>query len=262
MSKHWSLGRLQVVMKFHMKCSKPWIDKEFFGWLVYVNYCFGRASKERRIYVLSTSSMHTTTFLLKSFGGTAEYSVDGHLLLTVKSLYFCSEVCDRVARVKSQPFTVGVELRGYFLSLLLFRACMNWIDSHSLVNEGVAIGSYRINRLLLADGLLLLAPSEKSLQHALDRFSASCDRAGIQINSEMTKVPCLSRNPRQWKLHISVITLQQFENSSTLGCSHEWHKTEQGDWCVDWKSKLSCAWALSLCSHKMGAFKHCKVARF
>ena len=34
---------------------------------------------------------------------------------------------------------------------------MNWIDSHSRVDEGVTVGSCRINRLLFADELVLLA---------------------------------------------------------------------------------------------------------
>jgi len=38
-----------------------------------------------------------------------EYGVDDRLLLAVMSLYSCSEVCVRVERVKSLPFTVGVE---------------------------------------------------------------------------------------------------------------------------------------------------------
>jgi len=40
-----------------------------------------------------------------------EYGVDGCMLLAIKSLYSCSEVCVRVDGVKSQPFTVGVGLR-------------------------------------------------------------------------------------------------------------------------------------------------------
>ena len=39
-----------------------------------------------------------------------EYGVDGRLLLAVKSLYPCSEVCVRVRKVKSRPFTVCVGL--------------------------------------------------------------------------------------------------------------------------------------------------------
>jgi len=45
---------------------------------------------------------------------------------------------------------------------------MNWIESHSRVNEGVTVGSCRINRLLFADDLVLLASS--------DHFSA-CTRS-------------------------------------------------------------------------------------
>ena len=40
-----------------------------------------------------------------------EHGVDGRLLLTVKSLYSCLEVCVRVGRIESRPFTVGVGLR-------------------------------------------------------------------------------------------------------------------------------------------------------
>ena len=59
-----------------------------------------------------------------------EYGVDGRLLLCVKSLYSCSEVCILVGGVKSQPLTVGVGLRqGCVLSSLLFIVYMNWIES-------------------------------------------------------------------------------------------------------------------------------------
>jgi len=44
-------------------------------------------------------------------------------LYRVKSLHSCSEVCVRVGRVKSPPFTVGVGLRqGCVLSRLLFHS--------------------------------------------------------------------------------------------------------------------------------------------
>jgi len=53
----------------------------------------------------------------KFWGVLREYGIDGRLLLAVKSLYSCSEVCVRVG--KSPPFTVGVGLRqGCVLSLL------------------------------------------------------------------------------------------------------------------------------------------------
>ena len=51
---------------------------------------------------------------------------------------------------------------------------MNLIDSNCRVDEGVTVGSFRINRLLFADEFVLLASSEQGLQHPFDRFSAAC----------------------------------------------------------------------------------------
>jgi len=38
---------------------------------------------------------------------------------------------------------------------------MNWIESHSRINESVTVGSCRANRLLFVDDLLLLASSQQ-----------------------------------------------------------------------------------------------------
>jgi len=38
---------------------------------------------------------------------------------------------------------------------------MNWIESHSRIDEGVTVGSCRKNRLLFADDLVLLACSQQ-----------------------------------------------------------------------------------------------------
>jgi len=72
-------------------------------------------------YALLTSNKHTTGFLVKSFGECCGIRVGGRLLLAVKSLHSCSEVCVWVGEVKSRPFIVGVGLRQRcVLSLLLF----------------------------------------------------------------------------------------------------------------------------------------------
>ena len=110
-----------------------------------------------------------------------EYGIDGHLLAVIMSLYDCSKVCVRVSSNKSKPFNVNVGLRqGCVLSPLLFIVYMNWIDKHSQVDEGITIGTSRVNRLLFADDLTLLATSEGDLQHALDRFATACDKAGMK----------------------------------------------------------------------------------
>jgi len=54
----------------------------------------------------------------------------------------------------------------------------------------------RINHLLFADHLALLASSEQSLQHALDQFTAARNLARMKISNTKTKLLCLSRNPR------------------------------------------------------------------
>ena len=146
-----------------------------------------------------------------------EYGVDGRLLLAVKSLHYCSGVCVGVGGVKPQTYTVVIGFRqGCVLSPLLFIVYISWIDSHSRDDEGVTAGSCRINRVVFADDLVLLAYSEKGLHHAVDRFSAACDQAGIKVNTEMAEVLCLSRNPRQCTLQVNDNTLQQVEKYKFL----------------------------------------------
>jgi len=54
-------------------------------------------------------------------------------------------------------------------------------------------------------------------QHALDRFSAACDRARMKISTKHTEVLCLLTNPRQCMLQVSDNTLQQLKKFKYLG---------------------------------------------
>jgi len=90
---------------------------------------------------------------------------------------------------------------------------MNWLEGHSRV----IVRSCRINRLLFAYDLVLLAPSEQGLQHALDRFSAACDHAGMKISNKNTEVLRLSRNPSRCMRQVNDNTLQQVEKFKYLG---------------------------------------------
>jgi len=124
-----------------------------------------------------------------------EYGVDCSLALAVNSYSFL-EVCVRVDGVKSQPFTVCAGLRqGCALPQLLFIVEMNWIDSHSQVDKRVTGGSYKINRLLFVDDLVLKASSEWCLQHVLDQFSAACDQTRMKIRKavdDVSKRKCIA----------------------------------------------------------------------
>ncbi|KAK7878082.1 hypothetical protein WMY93_034404, partial [Mugilogobius chulae] len=55
--------------------------------------------------------------------------------------------------------------------------------------EGVQFGDHRITSLLFADDVVLMASSNQDLQHALGRFAAECEAAG------MKSAPL---NPRPW----------------------------------------------------------------
>ena len=67
-------------------------------------------------------------------------------------------VFESTSGVKSQPLTVGVELRKTcVLSPLLFIVYMNWDDSYRRVDEDATVRSCRINRLIFAHDLVLLA---------------------------------------------------------------------------------------------------------
>ena len=94
---------------------------------------------------------------------------------------------------------------------------MNWIDRHSRVDEDVTVGSFRINPLLFANDLVLLASSQQGLHHALNRFSAVCDQAGMKISTKNTEVLCLSANPRQCTLDVSRNILQQVAKFKYFG---------------------------------------------
>ena len=83
----------------------------------------------------------------------------------------------------------------------------NWINSHSRVDVTVKVGSCRINCLLFADNLVLLASSQQRFQNAHDRFSVACVRVRMKISTKSTEVLCHPTNPRQCMLQVSASKL-------------------------------------------------------
>ena len=80
----------------------------------------------------------------KLWGVLKEYDVDDRLLLAVKWLCSCSEVCVRVGGVKSQPFIVSVGLRKGLCVHQFSPRSMNWMDSYNRVDVGVNTGICKI----------------------------------------------------------------------------------------------------------------------
>ena len=131
-----------------------------------------------------------------------------------------SEVCGRVNSAATKPFRVSVGLRqGCSFSSILFLIYMDRIVKKSESCGKAKFGDCTVQRLLLADDLVLLDSTRNGLQQALDRFSDACSVAGIKISTTKTETMCLSRQPKQCFLQIGGVPLKQSEKFKHLGVS-------------------------------------------
>jgi len=76
------------------------------------------------------------------------------------------------------------------------------------------------HRLLFVGSLMLLASSERGLQHAFDRFAAAWDQYSMKLNTEKTKDLCLLKNPSQCVVQVNCSTLQHVEKFKKSGGIH------------------------------------------
>ncbi|KAK3566946.1 hypothetical protein QTP86_006763 [Hemibagrus guttatus] len=121
-----------------------------------------------------------------------EYGVRGPLLRAVRSLYNWSRSLVRIASCKSDLLPVHVGLRqGCPLSPVLFIVFMDRISMRSQGLEAVRFGDHRISSLIFADDVVLLAPSSLDLQHALGRFAAECEAAGMRVSTSKSEAMVL-----------------------------------------------------------------------
>ena len=99
------------------------------------------------------------------WGVLREYRVSNPLIRAVRSLYDRCQSLVRIASNKLDLFPVRVGLhQGCPLSPILFIIFMDRISRHSQGVEGVRFGDLRIESLLFADDVVLLASSRRDLQ--------------------------------------------------------------------------------------------------
>ncbi|KAK3551449.1 hypothetical protein QTP70_017426, partial [Hemibagrus guttatus] len=147
-----------------------------------------------------------------------EYGVRGSLLRAVRSLYNRSRSLVRIASCKSDLFPVHVGLRqGCPLSPVLFIVFMDRISRRSQGLEGVRFGDHRISSLIFADDDVLLASSGLELQHALGRFAAKCEAAGMRVSTSKSKAMVLDRKKVACTLQVGGEVLPQVEEFKYLG---------------------------------------------
>ncbi|KAK3556526.1 hypothetical protein QTP70_009073 [Hemibagrus guttatus] len=145
-----------------------------------------------------------------------EYRVHGPLLRAVRSLYNRSRSLVRIASCRSDLFPVHVGLRqGCPFSPVLFIVFMDRISRHSQGLEGVRFGDHRISQDVL------LAPSSLDLQHALGRFAAECETAGMRVSTSKSEAMVLDRKKVACTLQVGGEVLPQVEEFKYRGLVHE-----------------------------------------
>ncbi|CAM4686216.1 unnamed protein product [Leuciscus chuanchicus] len=153
-----------------------------------------------------------------SSGQTVVSSGQVNLVKAVRSLYDRSRSLVRIAGSKSDFFPVHVGLRqGCPLSPVLFIIFMDRISRRSQRPEGVRFGDNTISSLLFADDVVVLAPSDQDLQHALGRFAAECEAAGMRISTSKSEAMVLSRKKVACLLQVGGEFLPQVEEFKYLG---------------------------------------------
>ncbi len=147
-----------------------------------------------------------------------EYGVRSQLLRAVQSLYDRSRSLVCIAGSKSDLFPVYVGLRqGCPLSPVLFIIFMDIIFRRSQGPEGVWFGDHTISSLLFADDVVLLAPSDQELRHALGRFAAECEAAGMRISTFKSKAMVLRLIKVACPLQVGGEFLPQVEEFKYIG---------------------------------------------
>ena len=194
-----------------------------------------------------------------------QYGIDGQSLNAIKSLFMDSEVCVRVNSATTKPFRVSVGLRqGRSLSPILFLIYMDRIVKKSESCGGVKIGECTVGlqRLLIADDLVLLGSTQNGLQQALDRFSHACSVAGMKVSTTKTKTMCLSRQPKQCSLQIYGVPLKQSEKFKYLGVSFISDGRQNSELDIRIRKKMQYCASSPICGTETGALHQGKAIHF
>ena len=94
---------------------------------------------------------------------------------------------------------------------------MDRISRRSRGEESVRFGDLRIASLLFADDVVLLATSDRDLQHALGRFAAECEAVGMRISTSKSEAMVLCRKTVECSLRVGSELLPQAKEFKYLG---------------------------------------------
>ena len=123
------------------------------------------------------------------------YGLSSQLIRAIGSLYTNSSACVRVNTELSQWFalTKGVK-QGCVMSPWLFNLYIDHcIRPLKDLNVGVNLDGVKVNVLMFADDLVLMAENERDLQKIVSCVYESCARNDLNMNVKKTKVMIFER---------------------------------------------------------------------
>lgn len=119
----------------------------------------------------------------------------GKIYNIIKSMYNCSQSRVKCKHFMSDPIeiTKGVH-QGNVLSPLLFNIFINDLGDDMVDTDAPMLHDSKISHLMYADDLLLLSTSETVLQHNISKVNEFCNRWGLSINVDKSKIMIFSKN--------------------------------------------------------------------
>ena len=125
----------------------------------------------------------------------------------LKSWFCTQQFVVRWSNVYSQPFSVQNGVRqGGILSPLLFNVYLNDLSiALNNVKKGCIVNDVRLNHLVYADDLCLIAPSVHALQNLINMCEKFAEDNDIVYNT--TKTVCMCIRPKNFKCSFEPIVL-------------------------------------------------------
>ena len=118
------------------------------------------------------------------------YNITGKIYQAIKVMYHNTQSCIQLNKSFTNWFQVlnGVK-QGDNLSPALFGLFINdLVRELNCTGHGIKVGTYKINALLYADDIVIIAESEQIMQELLDKVATWCTKWQLTINQSKTKI--------------------------------------------------------------------------
>lgn len=170
-----------------------------------------------------------------------DIGLDGKDVRIIANLYWNQTAVVRVDNTNSESVNIKRGVRqGCILSPLLFNVYSERIFREAISErmEGIIVNGEVINNLRYADDTVLLASNEEDLQCLLDRVTAKCAVAGLDLNIKKTKVLVISKqHDTTANVTVRGVRLEQVRQIKYLGCLIN----NDGDNHTEIRSRIECA---------------------